>query len=108
MAASVYAAQRAGAKRLQVVGTLLTASSAGLVASSTAPSTAPRGPPPGRGLAEKNTPAQPRLKTPSGAKAPRAGVSAGSVPGAAAAFGNKAWPRSFHVIIGASASTRGS
>ena len=78
---------------------------AGLVASSTAPSTAPRGPPPGRGLAEKNTPAQPRLR-PSGSKAPRAGVSAGSVPGAAAAFGNKAWPRSFHVIIGASVHPR--
>ncbi len=60
-----------------------------------------RGPPPGARPAEKNTPAQPRLNTPSGEKAPRAGVSAGSDPGAAAAFGNSAWPRSFHVITGA-------
>ena len=65
------------------------------------PSAAPPAPP---RPAEKKTPAQPRLNTPSGAKAPRAGVSAGSEPGAAAALGKSAWPRSFHVITGASAS----
>ena len=99
-------------KRPQVAGTLgavgapVGAGAAASAAGSVAPSIAPPGPPPGARPAEKNTPAQPRLKTPSGAKAPRAGVSAGSAPGAAAAFGNSAWPRSFHVITGASASIR--
>jgi hypothetical protein len=64
---------------------------------------------PGGGRAErpeaKNTPAQPRLNTPFGAKAPRAGVSAGS-GSTVAALGNSACARSFQVITGAMASTR--
>ena len=84
------------------------------------PVPAPAGPPPepptpaglgsepvraGPNPAEKKIPDQPDLNTPSGANAPRAGVSTGGgVP--AAALGNRACPRSFQVITGASASTR--